>query len=114
MDPRADIYQSYSPYNYALNDPKGKLDPNGMWVETAGGWSTNNPNDIAEFMQNMRQNDQDNDDLEVNEGENKKYKVVGGNRNSDKGIYVVDEKGKRTGEKIGEMLTEYSFLYKYV
>gem|GEM_PF-4705751 len=59
MDPLADSYHSYSPYNYALNDPIGKLDPNGMWVETAGGWSTNDPSDIAEFMQQMQGNDQE-------------------------------------------------------
>ncbi|QQT35380.1 DUF6443 domain-containing protein [Sphingobacterium spiritivorum] len=58
-DPMAEKYYPYSAYNYALNDPIGKLDPNGMWVATAGGWSTNDPNDIAEFMQQMQRDDQD-------------------------------------------------------
>ncbi|MCS3557660.1 MULTISPECIES: RHS repeat domain-containing protein [unclassified Sphingobacterium] len=51
IDPMADKYQSYSPYNYALNDPVGKLDPNGMWTRMAGGWkSTSDPEEITEFM----------------------------------------------------------------
>ncbi len=59
VDPLADSYHSYSPYNYALNDPIGKLDPNGLWVETAGGWSTSDPNDITEFMQQMQGGNQE-------------------------------------------------------
>ncbi|WP_236582404.1 RHS repeat domain-containing protein [Sphingobacterium spiritivorum] len=58
-DPLAEKYYPYSAYNYTLNDPIGKLDPNGMWVATAEGWSTNDPNDIAEFMQQMQGDDQD-------------------------------------------------------
>ncbi|MNI12128.1 RHS Repeat protein [compost metagenome] len=59
VDPLADSYHSYSPYNYALNDPIGKLDPNGMWVDVAGGKFTNDPNDIAEFMQQMQGGNQE-------------------------------------------------------
>lgn len=47
---------------------------------------------------------------EVTDNGDGTYKVVGGNLNDgDKGIYVVDENGKRTGKKIGESLTMYSF-----
>ncbi|MFD2904395.1 DUF6443 domain-containing protein [Sphingobacterium anhuiense] len=59
IDPLAESYHSYSPYNYALNDPIGKLDPNGMWVETAGGWSTNDTDDIAAFMQQIQESDKE-------------------------------------------------------
>ncbi|SUJ22150.1 RHS repeat-associated core domain [Sphingobacterium spiritivorum] len=58
MDPLAEKYYPYSAYNYALNDPIGKLDPNGMWVATADGWSTNDPSEIAEFMQQVQGDDQ--------------------------------------------------------
>ncbi|QQT26618.1 hypothetical protein [Sphingobacterium spiritivorum] len=54
MDPLAEKYYPYSAYNYALNDPIGKLD-----VATAEGWSTNDPSEIAEFMQQVQGDDQD-------------------------------------------------------
>lgn len=39
------------------------------------------------------------------------YKVTGGNlEDDDKGIYVVDKDGARTGEKLGESLTIFSFF----
>jgi RHS repeat-associated protein len=34
VDPLADIYQPYSPYNYTLNNPIKYIDPNGMFVST--------------------------------------------------------------------------------
>jgi len=35
-DPRAEKYESWSPYNYALNNPLYYVDPNGDTVKTAG------------------------------------------------------------------------------
>src|SRR5690606_7699126 len=57
MDPLAEAYHAYSGYNYALNDPIGKLDPNGMWVETAGSYSTNGPKDIDAILQDLKRNE---------------------------------------------------------
>lgn len=34
IDPMAEMYDDISPYNYALSDPVGKFDPNGMFTET--------------------------------------------------------------------------------
>ncbi|MGE0931756.1 RHS repeat-associated core domain-containing protein [Peijinzhouia sedimentorum] len=34
VDPMADSYLSFSPYNYTLNNPLSNIDPNGMWVST--------------------------------------------------------------------------------
>ncbi|MGJ1446191.1 DUF6443 domain-containing protein [Sphingobacterium spiritivorum] len=103
-DPLAEKYYSYSAYNYALNDPIGKLDPNGMWVTIPGGMSTNNPDEIAEFLAKIV------DEIEVGKTKDGRYQVLNGRVNSDKNIYVVDSKGNRTGEVLGEMLTEYSFF----
>ncbi len=50
VDPMAELYDSYSPYNFALNNPVSFLDPNGMWVATAGGYSTDDPEEIARFL----------------------------------------------------------------
>lgn len=54
MDPLADTYYSYSPYNYALNDPIGKLDPNGMWVQRPHGYFIDKPEDIQKFLEESR------------------------------------------------------------
>ena len=49
------------------------------------------------------------DHIDVEKNEDGTYTVVGGQANSDKNIYVVDKQGKRTGEVLGQMFTEYSF-----
>lgn len=58
VDPLAETYQDWSPYNYGLDDPIGKLDPNGMWVETAGGYSTNDKTEIAAFLKQQKSSQQ--------------------------------------------------------
>ncbi|WP_425637961.1 RHS repeat-associated core domain-containing protein [Algoriphagus yeomjeoni] len=52
VDPMADSYQAFSPYNYTLNNPIAFTDPNGMWVEGQnGGMFTDDPDDISKFFQ---------------------------------------------------------------
>lgn len=66
----SESYKEHSPYNYALNDPIGKLDPNGMWVEIAGGYSTSNSEEIAAFLSQARsqQNGEGDDDKKKQKG----------------------------------------------
>jgi len=48
-------------------------------------------------------------DGEVVANEDGTYKITGGTQNSDRNIYIMKD-GKRTGEVLGQMLTEYSFF----
>ena len=83
VDPLSDKYPSMSPYAYCANNPVILVDPDGKQLTTH---------------------------IEVQKNGNGKYKVVGGKVDGDRGIYVVDKNGKRTGQKLGEMLTNYSFM----
>ncbi|MCB9018859.1 MAG: hypothetical protein H6546_00850 [Chitinophagales bacterium] len=83
VDPRTNEYPWQTPFAYHRNGPISMLDFLG-----GGDPST---------------------EVEATEEEGK-YKVVGGNLDDgDRGIYVVDESGERTGQKLGESLTMYSF-----
>lgn len=52
----------------------------------------------------------DDPSTDVTKNEDGTYTVAGGKADGDRNIYVVDDKGKRTGEVVGKSLTEYSFL----
>lgn len=50
----AEMYQAYSPYNYTLNNPVRLIDPNGMWVEEADRYTTNDSDEIRDFISQHR------------------------------------------------------------
>ncbi len=60
MDQLAEIYQGFSPYNYTLNNPVKNVDPNGMWVENAGSFSTNDPEEIREYFRSNQKGSETN------------------------------------------------------
>jgi RHS repeat-associated protein len=53
IDPLTQITSNITPYHYCLNNPVSNNDPTGMWTETATGYYTNDPNEIAAFSQQM-------------------------------------------------------------
>jgi RHS repeat-associated protein len=55
IDPLAELTNSITPYHYCLNNPISSIDPTGMWTETATGYTTSDPDEIAAFM-NQNQN----------------------------------------------------------
>ena len=63
-------------------------------------YSGNNP---------VKYTDPDGQFLEVNDNGDGTYVISGGEANSDKNIYIMKD-GKRTGDVLGQMLTEYSFF----
>lgn len=86
VDPLTEKYPNVNSYVYCFQNPINLIDPTGMA-----------PVD---------------DSIDVVKNEDGTYKVVGGKADGDKNIYLVNNANdkERTGEVIGESLTEYSFL----
>ncbi|WP_256012515.1 RHS repeat-associated core domain-containing protein [Desertivirga xinjiangensis] len=54
IDPMAEKYLEFSPYNYALNDPVNKLDPNGMYVQSSLDRKITDRDEIARFVEEAK------------------------------------------------------------
>ena len=77
VDPMAEMYSSYSPFTYVLNNPVKFIDPTGMWVETDTGYHTDDPDEIADWWEKnvgsgnqSDNNDSDDEESEKDENEN--------------------------------------------
>jgi hypothetical protein len=97
----ADLAESFTPYQYVKNNPFNRIDPTGMWTTIPGGITTNDPDEIAAFLQQQKtkQNKKDQD----KDKDNKKKEA---NPNPDN--YPVLKTTLETGLSIRDAINYYN------
>jgi RHS repeat-associated protein len=103
IDLMAEQAHDLSPYRFGFNSPTLFSDPTGLWEEIAGGYTTNDSEDIAQFMSALSRNN--------NKKDNKKKLDIFITGNTKKGDILEDNKNEAVKtEKVLTELFGYSTL----
>ncbi|MCH7403865.1 RHS repeat-associated core domain-containing protein [Belliella kenyensis] len=100
VDPLADIYLGFSPYNFTLNNPIKYIDPNGMWVEGANGYSTNDPDEMRDIMRLLEQQQQRKEQKEEDKKNRKNQEAISGSGIALGGVGTTAYLGERLSSNI--------------
>jgi len=96
VDPLSENYGESSPYAYVLNNPIGAVDIDGLWTQNGtGGWSTDDPREISEFITALNVAANDGGTIEYENGtgkDNEAFSMVsdGGKSNMVQIMYNID------------------------
>ena len=97
LDP---LLQIHSPYTFCANNPVRYVGPNGMWSMWNGGYGTNNPFEIADFLSVAKTN------FKSNLNRNNAFFYV-------KNFYRLDQYPKRIMKNIHMMKTIFYIQLRY-
>nr|WP_315421008.1 DUF6443 domain-containing protein [uncultured Pedobacter sp.] len=109
-DPLQESYGSFSPYAYVLNNPAGSIDIDGLWTQTANGWTSDNAQEAQDFFKGLQIQSNNGGTIQFINGsgiDNEAFRMVsdGGQRNLAQVFYNSDGKKAKPMDGAPEIST---------